>query len=118
MSGGKNGGVAVGGNGVYKSLTLCSYFKLVGNGGSQQFGGGDRLIGVISHKCRVVRAVDGAEGGGVHPAFGDNSVHGGRRTAINGSYGGSAVYTAESIFGVMEHSSLFPKTFEALLAVK
>ena len=92
--------------------------KLVGNGGSQQFGGGDRLIGVISHKCRVVRAVDGAEGGGVHPAFGDNSVHGGRRTAINGSYGGSAVYTAESIFGVMEHSSLFPKTFEALLAVK
>lgn len=37
---------------------------------------------------------------------------------IMGSYGGSAVYTAESIFGVMEHSSLFPKTFEALFAVK
>ena len=73
---------------------------------------------VISHECRVVCAVDRAKGRGVHPSLGDDSVHGRRRAAVNGCDGRSAVYVAEGIFGIMEHSSLFPKTFEAFLAVE
>ena len=80
-------------------------------------GGGDRLVGVISHECRV-RAVDGAKGRGVHPSLGDDSVHGRRRTAINGCDGRSAVYAAERYIRRYGTSSLFPKTFEAFLAVE